>query len=146
LYKVLNGEQYTSSVIRHIEIDTSYIIYTIFNVEFLRMNLKKFNELSPAEVSTLTLATDLGANKNSDPIILTSAPTLVLISTLAEGLASRRGDIDYKKTLDEIKDFSYESAKSLSSRNFYVRHDYTVRNLLKNLNKIGFPILPPGFI
>lgn len=106
------------------------------------MDTREFYDLSPSEIAILCLASDLNPKPNDGPIILPSGATYVLMTILSEGVAAREENIDLTKVLHIIEYFSSEAATYLSARDFYVRYDYTVRNLLKHLDQIEFPILP----
>ena len=103
-----------------------------------------FRKLSPAEVATLWLASDLERKVGSKPTILASNATLILMIVLAEGFARLRSKKVAEDALSEIAKYSKELVAHLAERGSYVRYDLPVRKLIEKLDGIGFPVLDEG--
>lgn len=105
--------------------------------------MEDFAELSPAEVATLWLSTDLDMGSKEERTILASNATLTLMVILAEGF-TRLGSTNLAdRALTEISNYSRDLVAHIAVRGNYVRYDQPVRRLLEKLDNIGFPILPP---
>jgi hypothetical protein len=104
--------------------------------------LDRYRQLSPAELATLWLATDMDREKDAKPTILASNATLILMIVLAEGFVRVRSNSVAEKALSEIAKYSKELVLHLAERGSYVRYDLPVRKLIERLDDIGFPILP----
>jgi hypothetical protein len=70
--------------------------------------LDRYRQLSPAELATLWLATDMDREKDAKPTILASNATLILMIVLAEGFVRVRSNSVAEKALSEIAKYSKE--------------------------------------
>lgn len=103
--------------------------------------MEDFSQLSPAEVATLWLASDLGGEAKDKPTIMASNATLILMIVLAEGFVQLRSQDIAEKALSTIASYSKELVAHIAERGSYVRYDLPVRKLIERLDSIGFPIL-----
>ena len=108
--------------------------------------MEDYRELSPAELATLWLASDLGRESTDKPTIMASNATLILMIVLAEGFAQLRLNEVAEKALSTIASYSKELVTHIAERGSYVRYDQPVRKLIEKLDKIGFTILPEEYL
>ncbi len=83
--------------------------------------LDNFKQLSPAEVATLWLASDLERESEDKPIIMASNATLILMIVLAEGFVQLRSQDIAEKALSTIASYSKELVAHIAERGSYVR-------------------------
>ena len=103
----------------------------------------EFFELTPSEIAVFWLSTDPNPKETDKVKFLCSPSTLILGILLAEGFSAAKGNISEESVFSAIKEYSSEMAQSLSAGNFYVRHDFPVRNLLWHLKDAGLPLVSP---
>ncbi len=104
--------------------------------------MDNFQQLTPAEVATLWLASDLEREDKDKPTIMASNATLILMIVLAEGFVRLRSQDIAETALSTIASYSKDLVSHIAERGSYVRYDLPVRKLIEKLDRIGFPILP----
>ena len=109
------------------------------------MGLPEIEELRPAEVATLWLSTDPPDINGQKQLVLASPATIALGAILAEGYSICDLGEKIASAKSVADSFGKEYAYFLSDGGFYVRHDYPIRSLLRQLDEVGFPILPKSF-
>lgn len=106
----------------------------------------QIENLEPAEVAVLWLASDIERSNSDKPTILASNATLILMTVLAEGYSRIRDKSIAERTLAEIASYSKDLANHIAERGSYVRYDLPVRKLLEKIAGAGFPILSEEYM
>lgn len=106
---------------------------------------KEIRELTPAEVATLWLSTDPPRNADMKRTIVASPSTIALGVILAEGYSIWDSNEKAESVLKITDYFAKKYARQLSEGEFYMRPEYPIRSFLREIEKIGFPILPKSY-